>query len=457
MNVILISTYDLGHQPFGLASPAAWLKRIGASVKCFDLTVQKLEAPLIKKACLIGFFLPMHTATRQAIKIIQLVKQLNSKAHLCAYGLYAPLNKEFLSELGIQTFFGGEFEEGLLQLANVIKLNPSQLDRVKINQPPYISVARQEFFKPDRTTLPSLRSYAHLLTAGSKKVSGYTEASRGCQHQCKHCPIVPVYQGKFRIVQKEVVLQDIQQQINAGAEHITFGDPDFFNGVKHSLEIVRDLNRRYPQVSYDVTIKIEHLLRYASHLQNLKETGCLFITSAVESLDDHVLKLLNKGHTRNDFLKAVELLSELQLPLNPTFIPFTPWTSWKNYCELLDILLEKGLMESVSPIQLAIRLLIPLKSPLLELTDIQKAVKSFDKKKLSYSWRHPDLRIERLYRQIQQQVSQGNSQGLSRSQIFASIWTLAHSNNPSEQHNSVTFPVQPSRTTIPFLEEPWYC
>ena len=189
----------------------------------------------------------------------------------------------------------------------------------------------------------------------------------------------------------------------------------------------------------------------------MKETGCLFITSAVESLDDHVLKLLNKGHTQNDFLKAAELLSELELPLNPTFIPFSPWTTWKNYCELLDILLEKSLMESVSPVQLAIRLLIPSESPLLELTEIQKVVKSFDKKNLSYSWKHPDPSIESLYRQVQQQVYQGNSQGLSRSQIFASIWTLAHSNNPLEQHDSITFPVQPSRTTIPFLEEPWYC
>ena len=295
MNVVLISTYDLGHQPFGLASPAAWLKRTGASVKCLDLSVQKFQPHLIKKASLVGFFLPMHTATRQAIQVIEAVKQLNPEAHLCAYGLYAPLNEEYLRELGIQTFFGGEFEEGLLQLSSVINQNPSQLDEFKINQPPFISTARQQFCKPDRTNLPSLKNYAHLLKSGARKVSGYTEASRGCQHQCRHCPIVPIYQGKFRVIQQEVVLQDIQQQVDAGAEHITFGDPDFFNGVKHSLEIVRQLNCKYPQLSYDVTIKIEHLLRYASHLQTLKETGCLFVTSAVESLDDHVLKLLNKG------------------------------------------------------------------------------------------------------------------------------------------------------------------
>jgi hypothetical protein len=41
--------------------------------------------------------------------------------------------------------------------------------------------------------------------------------------------VVPVYNGVFRIVQRDVVLADIRQQVAMGAEHITFGDPDFFN------------------------------------------------------------------------------------------------------------------------------------------------------------------------------------------------------------------------------------
>ncbi len=59
------------------------------------------------------------------------------------------------------------------------------------------------------------------------------------------------------------------------------------------------------QLTYDVTIKIEHLLKHSSHLEDLKETGCLWVTSAVESIDDRVLKLLDKGHTKEDFLKVL--------------------------------------------------------------------------------------------------------------------------------------------------------
>jgi hypothetical protein len=185
---------------------------------------------------------------------------------------------------------------------------------------PEISLARQNFLVPYRDDLPPLEKYAHLtLPDDSTCVVGYTEASRGCKHLCRHCPIVPVYNGTFRIVQCEVVLEDIRRQVAAGAQHITFGDPDFFNGVGHSMQIVEALHREHPGLSYDVTIEAEHLLKHAGRLPALRETGCAFVTTAVESVDDHVLRILDKGHTRADFIRLAGLMRGLGLFLVPTF------------------------------------------------------------------------------------------------------------------------------------------
>ena len=48
------------------------------------------------------------------------------------------------------------------------------------------------------------------------------------------------------MVQREIVLADIRQQVAAGAQHITFGDPDFFNGPGHAIAIVEALARGIP-------------------------------------------------------------------------------------------------------------------------------------------------------------------------------------------------------------------
>src|SRR5712675_2869673 len=342
LKVLLISTYELGRQPFGLASPAAWLRADGFYTTSLDLSRQSLDEEAVRTASLIAFYLPMHTATRIAVRALERIRKLNPSAHLCGFGLYAPVNAGLLRRLGVGTILGGEFEQGLLSLVRRLEAGAPGPELPQVE--PEISLARQNFLVPYRDDLPPLEKYAHLtLPDDSTRVVGYTEASRGCKHLCRHCPIVPVYNGTFRIVQREVVLEDIRRQVEAGAQHVTFGDPDFFNGPAHALQIVEALHAEFPAVTYDVTIKIEHLLQQNQLLPRLKETGCLFVTSAVESVDDAVLRKLDKGHTRADFLAVIERFRELGMTLLPTFVPFTPWTTLEGYTDLLDVLAEQGL------------------------------------------------------------------------------------------------------------------
>src|SRR5262249_21827196 len=179
---------------------------------------------------------------------------------------------------------------------------------------PIVCCESLRFRVPDRSGLPPLSRYARLrLPDGTERSTGYTEASRGCKHFCRHCPIVPVYKGRLRLVPTEVVLEDVRRQVAAGAEHVTFGGPGFFNCPRHSLAILRALHREYPELTCDVTIKVEHLLKYASLLEELRGTGCMLVTTAAESVDDRVLALLEKGHTRADFVEAARLCGEAGL------------------------------------------------------------------------------------------------------------------------------------------------
>ncbi len=457
MRVVLISTYELGRQPFGLASPAAWIRQTGAQVTCLDLAVERLDEEAIRSADLIAFYLPMHTATRIAIRVIRQVKTLHPEVHLCFYGLYASMNESFLRSLGADTILGGEYEEGLVRLVQRLRTRTNHV--INTPQPePVISLAKQKFVVPDRSKLLPLAKYARLhMGNGVNRVVGYTEASRGCKHLCRHCPIVPVYQGVFRIVQREVVLEDIRQQVAAGAEHITFGDPDFFNGIGHALSIVHALHQEFPQLTYDVTIKIEHLLKYAHYLPTLRETGCLFITSAVEAVDDRILALLDKGHTRADFIQVVHLFRETGLILNPTFVAFTPWISIAGYQDLLALLAELDLIDQVAPVQLAIRLLIPAGSKLLEVPEVRELVGPFDEAALVYPWQHPDPSVDQLHEDIQALIQTATAQGKSRREIFAQVWKRAE-----QAPGGITRPLssltqKPSRTPVPYLTEPWYC
>lgn len=443
MRVLLVSTYDLGRQPFGLASPAAWLRREGVDVACVDVTRTRLTEDEVAQADLVAFYLPMHTATRMALPLIARVPTINPQARVAAYGLYAQLNEGWLREHGVHHVVGPEAEADLLALARLENPKP----RVEV-------MPRLDFLQPDRTGLPPLGSYASVqMPDGTRRVVGSTDATRGCKHLCRHCPIVPVYRGQFRAIPVDVVMRDVAAQVAAGAEHISFGDPDFFNGPSHARRIVERLAAEHPGITYDATIKVEHLLKHADLLPVLRDTGCLFVTTAVESVDDEVLAKLAKGHTRDDFVRVVGACRAAGLLLSPTFVPFTPWTTVEGYADLLETLESLDLVEHVAPIQLAIRLLVTAGSPLLDLPDIASRVEAFDPASLTWPWRHEDARVDRLQEAVMRLV--GVKIAGSRAAAFDAAMALARA-AAGRSRRASSRPAR-NRATVPYLNEPWYC
>jgi radical SAM superfamily enzyme YgiQ (UPF0313 family) len=454
MKIALISTYELGRQPFGMVSPAAWLRAAGHDVSCLDLTRESLDEGVVRSAGLIAIYLPMHTATRLAAKLIPTLRELNAGAHLCCYGLYAPMNSGYLRRLGVGMILGGEFEGELVKLAERLAVSAGTSETPASQTEKEISLDRLGFLVPDRVGMPAIEKYAHLiLPGGGYRVVGSTEASRGCKHLCRHCPIVPVYDGVFRIVQRDVVMADVRQQVTAGARHISFGDPDFFNGIRHALELMEEFHREFPDVTYDVTIKIEHLRKYEKELIALRETGCLFVISAVEAVDDGILTRLDKGHTREDFVYVARKFRELGMTLHPTFVAFTPWTTLDGYLDLLRVIVAEDLVENVAPVQLGIRLLIPEGSRLLELAETRELVGAFDAELLVYPWRNADGRVDRLSESVQTIAADADAKKQSRSEAFARIWEAAHL---AAGAAAPALKLGLGRA-VPFLSEPWYC
>ena len=365
------------------------------------------------------------------------------------------MSREIFHAGGVGSLFSGEFEQALVDLADKLSGGTTAAETF----PPVsdISLARLRFKVPDRQGLPPLKSYAHLvLPSGEHRTVGYTEASRGCKHHCRHCPVVPIYNGAFRLVEPEVVLADIRQQVSAGAQHVTFGDPDFFNAVRHAVPIIESLHREFPHLTYDATIKVEHIRKHADLLPTLRNTGCLFVISAVESLDDAILSRLEKNHTREDFFQVVELFRNERLTFQPTFVTFTPWTTLDSYLDLLQQLRRLDLIESVAPVQLAIRLLIPEGSRLLELAEVREIVGKFDPHALVYPWSNPDPAVDKLAVDVQAIVAASEKSKLSRSETFSRIWRAANlAADRSIEFNAM--PLIASRATVPYLNEPWYC
>jgi radical SAM superfamily enzyme YgiQ (UPF0313 family) len=466
-DILLISCYELGHAPLGLASPAAFLDRAGFKPLCLDLSVDRLDRERAARAALIGISVPMHTALRIGVEAAHKVRAVNARAVLVYYGLYAGLNADYLLAAGAaDAVIAGEAEGPLVGLAEALAGASPDTGLAALPPIPGVAIrgrpapphlARLDFPPPLRTGLKGAAHYAHLERDGEVVPAGYVEASRGCLHLCRHCPIPPVYNGRFFVVPAPVVLADVEVQVESGAGHITFGDPDFLNGPGHVMPIVRELHRRFPAVTFDATVKVEHLLAHQALLPELRALGCAFVVSAVEALDDRILGYLDKGHTRADVVAALALMRAAELPLRPTFVAFTPWTTRASYLDLLDFVEARGLIDHVDPVQYALRLLLPPGSLLLAEQALAPHLGALDEVALSYRWTHPDPAMDALQTAASAEVAAASEQRSDPMATFYAVRDLARERLGAASRPVPAFPESRLRKRPPRLTEDWFC
>jgi radical SAM superfamily enzyme YgiQ (UPF0313 family) len=458
-DILLVSCYELGHQPFHLASLHAMLQQADYAPATVDTAVDTLTEEAISRARLVAISVPMHTALRLGQRIALRVRSINPSAHICFYGLYAFLNADYLLHDTIDSAIGGEYESPFLDLVAALeKGKTGMIPGVTTHQFNSDSwIKRTPYIVPTRQHLPSPERYAHLETNGTMRLAGYTETTRGCKHTCLHCPITPVYNGRFFAIPTEIVLADIRAQLEQGVRHITFGDPDFLNGPKHAMRITRALHVEFPGVTFDATIKIEHLLKHQHLLPELKSLGCAFIVSAVESLNDNVLRNLNKGHTAVDVAEAFDLMEQVGIPLRPSLMPFSPWETLESYIALLNFFEDRRLIEQIDPVHFSIRLLIPPGSALLASPDSKLWLRELDAAAFTYKWQHPDPRLDALHQKVASLTEEAELAKSNTIETFFHIKALTLSFIGKDLHIPEAVEHYGTPRVLPHLTESWFC
>ncbi len=454
MRVLLISTYELGHQPLHVASPAAALRRAGHEVRCLDLSVQPWDPGALEWAQAVGFSVPMHTAMRLALSAGRRVRREHPGLPICFYGLHATVSRELVERELAARVIAGEYEPALTAWVDQLA---APCATALAAERPIIHLQRGSFDPPARELLPGLERYARLAVGGEERLVGYVEASHGCVHRCRHCPVPAVYDGRIRVVQAETVLRDVERLAAMGARHITFGDPDFLNGWRHSVAIVRALHERRPELTFDCTTKVEHVLEHAGVWQEMAASGCLFVVCALESVNDEILARLDKGHTTAQAVLALELLREHGIETRPSFMPFTPWTTPRDVLDIVDFVAAHDLVANVDPVQYTIRLLVPEDSLLLASEDLREHLGPYEAERLSYPWRSADPAADRLQgrlsAQVQQSAAAREAIGLTFARIRAAV---REATGEADGLEPEAIPMGSSEGR-PRLTEPWFC
>jgi len=457
--VLLISTYELGAQPLGLAWTSGELSEAGHEVRTCDVAVEPWPEKDIEWAEAVAFSVPMHTALRLALGALARVRRTRPRVPVAFYGLYAPVAAQTGELKDGDCAVAGESKGTLLRWLADHGASTRRFETTVDRGP--ARLVKDTMASPKRDGLPSLSSYARLVGGGAERLVATVEASRGCNHQCRHCPVPVVYGGRSRAVPADLVLSDIDALVGLGATHIHFSDPDFFNRPTHAIEIARSLHERHPEASFDATIKVSHLLRHKDAVAELARLGLAFVVSAFESTSGRVLERLDKGHSADDCATAVALLRSHGVEIRPSYLPFTPWTRRDDVVSILDFVARHDLIWNVDPVQYSIRLLIPPGSLVLEADDpdVKAAVTGFDPDQLGYAWAARDALLDELQFAISARVERAAESSESLDATYKAVRAivfeaLGRSDPGAPDPIAPLGPPQKERLR---LSEPWFC
>jgi radical SAM superfamily enzyme YgiQ (UPF0313 family) len=448
VRILLVSTYELGHQPLHVASPAARVLAAGHEVRALDLAVEAYEPSTVAWAEAVAVSVPMHTAMRMAVDVAARIRADHPATPIAVYGLYAAVGIDRTLGPVVDAALVGEYEPLLLAWIEDLAAGADPGPRTAT------ALGPGRFDLPARHLLPGLDRYAHLEIDGERLQAGYVEASHGCRHRCRHCPIPAVYDGRFRVVDAATVLADVEQLVGMGAHHVTLGDPDFLNGPAHAARVLRELHAAFPTLTFDVTVKVEHLLRHADLVPELVESGVLFAVSAFETVDDRVLALLGKGHSAADLVAAIELCRLHGLDLHPSWLPFTPWTRPEDVLGIFRFLHDHDLLAVTDPVQLGIRLLVPDGSLVLDLPEFEPYRRDYDANSLGHRWvpAHPVL--GEVQRELEAIAATGADTGEDPSYTLHRMWLTAEERLGGDPRR---VPPPAPREGRPRLTEAWFC
>jgi radical SAM superfamily enzyme YgiQ (UPF0313 family) len=394
VRLLLVSTYELGHQPIHLALPASQLSAVGIEVHTLDLSIGHLDPALLERMDAVAFSVPMHTAMRLATDLALRIKKARPEIPVAFYGLYAAVGRDWTVGKVADLVIAGEYLTELVDWGRAIAEGKEPRRGV------VVSLERSTSATPDRSTLPPHERYARLEWGAESRLAGAVEASHGCRHRCRHCPIPVVYDGRIRLVGLEPVLADIEQLVAGGVQHVTFADPDFMNAPRYSLDVLGAAHAAHPELTFDVTVKVEHVLAHRKLWTEMSELGVLFVVSAFESVDERTLEILDKNHTVEDMSAAVGVLRAAGVHVRPTWLPFLPWTRPDDVVRLVEFLDLHELWAATDPVQLSIKLLIPEGSLLERHPAVTPFLLGYEPAALTWAWIFEHPATELLHKQL---------------------------------------------------------
>ena len=349
------------YTPLGTLYAAAALRQIGISVAAFD---SMLEEPSVTFAATLKKHRPkivvvyeddFNFLSKMCLSRMRDVAWYMAKAAhamgaiVIGHGSDSTDNPALFLDNGFDYVLCGEAEETLSQLCTAIlreETIPNLDGLVRRDEHGQVTPSLHLLAKnPGWTELPppsrdliDLEPYRTAWTEAHGYFSANMVSSRGCPYRCNWCA-KPISGNKFHLRSAANVAEEMKRlKVDAGVQHIWFGDDVFALNQHWVQEFAEEVTKRNASVPFKIQSRAD--LMSEQTVRALKAAGCTEVWMGVESGAQTVLNAMDKGLNLSTVIVARRRLRDAGIRAC-FFLQFGyPGEGWKELQETIAFVRE---------------------------------------------------------------------------------------------------------------------
>ncbi len=312
--------------PLGLGYLAASLKKNGISVDLVDCTFQRENEAIAKirqtEPRIIGFY----SMFSMKNKTFEMASRLRQDCELLIVGgplpTYDP--EGFLKHFDVVAI--GEGEDTVVEIASAldnkdsfvgirgIAYNDGRVTRISEPRPAITSLDQMPFPARELFDHDSYKKY-YLSRFGYTITSMIT--SRGCPFACDFCSR-PIFGSYFVTRSRSNIVDEMESLHSLGYERVWFADDCFTLDKKRLVTICDEIIQRDLELEWECLSRVDTI--GSAVASKMKKAGCVRVFFGLESGNNRVLNLMNKGSTVEKGKTAVLAAKDAGLRVGAFFI-----------------------------------------------------------------------------------------------------------------------------------------
>ncbi|PKN39087.1 MAG: hypothetical protein CVU62_02495 [Deltaproteobacteria bacterium HGW-Deltaproteobacteria-2] len=183
--------------------------------------------------------------------------------------------------------------------------------------------------------------YHSALGAARQEPSIGMVTSRGCPGKCTFC-FSGMFGSQIRFLSPVKIIDHIEHlQKNYGIKEISFYDDTFTANQKNVAELCQLILTEKIKITWSCFARVDCVT--PELLLLMKEAGCHQIMYGFESIDENILKNINKRINLTQFQKAIDWTKAAKINIRGAFMLGNPGETLKSMGETIDYAKNTGI------------------------------------------------------------------------------------------------------------------